>query len=186
MKHYLKKISIKLNVVNRIAMKSKVEIRKMLPGHWQEVSEIYKEGIETGMATFEKEIPTWETWDLNHLKEGRLIALMNHKMAGWAALSLVSSRCVYGGVGEVSVYVAHKFKGNNVAKELLEKLIQESEKNGLWTVQSGVFTENIASIKLHAKLGFRKIGYREKIGKLDGVWKDNVLFERRSKLIGIN
>ena len=104
-------------------MKSKVEIGKMLPEHWKEVSRIYKEGIETGMATFEKEIPTWVIWDSNHLKECRLIALINNKMAGWAAISPVSSRCVYGGVGEVSVYVAHEFRGNNVGKELLEELI---------------------------------------------------------------
>lgn len=167
-------------------MKGKVEIKAMLPEHWKDVSKIYKEGIDTGMATFEKEIPTWKTWNNGHLKECRIIAQINQEIVGWAALSPVSSRCVYGGVGEVSVYVDKEFKRNNIGKKLLQKLINESEKNGLWTIQSGVFPENIASIKLHKKLGFRQIGYREKIGKLDGVWKDNILLERRSKLIGIN
>ena len=164
----------------------KIKISKMLPDHWKEVSEIYREGIETGMATFEKITPKWETWDSNHLKDGRLIAKIGERIVGWAALSAVSSRCVYGGVGEVSVYIAHEFRGNNIGKELLKRLIQESEFIGLWTIQSGVFPENIASIKLHEKVGFRKIGFREKIGKLDGTWKDNILLERRSKLVGIN
>lgn len=167
-------------------MKIKVEIKKMLPDYWNEVSKIYKEGIETGMATFEESVPNWETWDSNHLKDCRLIAKIGEEIAGWAALSAVSSRCVYGGVGEVSVYVAHKFRANNIGSELLEKLVQESEICGLWTIQSGIFPENIASIKLHEKVGFRKIGFRERIGKLDGIWKDNILLERRSKLVGIN
>ena len=167
-------------------MKGKVEIKKMLPDYWNEVAKIYKEGIETGIATFEKNVPNWKTWDSSHLKQCRLMAQAGEKIAGWAALSAVSSRCVYLGVGEVSVYVAHEFRGNNIGRELLEKLIQESETYGLWTIQSGIFPENIASIKLHEKVGFRKIGFRERIGKLDGIWKDNILLERRSKLVGIN
>jgi len=155
----------------------------MLPEHWPKVSQIYKEGILTGMATFEKEIPGWEVWDSDHLKACRLIATINEDLVGWAALSPVSSRCVYGGVGEVSVYVSQEFRGNHIGEILLRELIAESEKNGLWTIQSGIFPENIGSIKLHEKVGFRKIGYREKIGELDGIWKDNILLERRSKLI---
>ena len=155
----------------------------MLPEHWPKVSKIYKEGIITGMATFEKEIPCWEDWDSKHFKVCRLIASINQDIVGWAALSPVSSRCVYGGVGEVSVYVGREFRGNQIGEKLLKKLIIESEKNGLWTIQSGIFPENITSVKLHEKVGFRKIGYREKIGELDGIWKDNILFERRSKLI---
>jgi phosphinothricin acetyltransferase len=155
----------------------------MLPEHWPKVSNIYKEGIITGMATFEKEIPNWEDWNSNHLKTCRLIASIKEEIVGWAALSPVSTRCVYGGVGEVSVYVSGEFRGNHIGEKLLKKLIVESERNGLWTIQSGVFPENITSIKLHEKVGFRKIGYREKIGELDGIWKDNILFERRSKLI---
>lgn len=155
----------------------------MLPEHWNDVSKIYKDGIETGMATFEKEVPGWEQWDAHHLKTCRIIGTINKKIVGWAALSPVSSRCVYGGVGELSVYVANGFHGNQIGEKLLRRLITESEENGLWTIQSGVFPENISSIKLHEKVGFRKIGYREKIGELDGIWKDNILLERRSKLI---
>lgn len=155
----------------------------MLPEHWLQVSKIYKEGISTGMATFEKNIPHWEEWNANHLKVCRIIAIINGNIVGWAALSPVSSRCVYKGVGEVSVYVSGEFRGNRIGEKLLRKLITESEKNGIWTIQSGVFPENIASIKLHEKVGFRKIGYREKIGEFDGIWKDNILLERRSKLI---
>jgi len=155
----------------------------MLPQHWTEVSKIYKDGMVTGMATFEKEIPGWTVWDNNHLKVCRLIAVLNKKIVGWAALSPVSSRCVYRGVGEVSVYVAREFRGIQIGEKLLRKLIGESEESGLWTIQSGIFPENISSIKLHEKVGFRKIGYREKIGALDGIWKDNILLERRSKLI---
>jgi phosphinothricin acetyltransferase len=166
-------------------MENKITIKKMLPKHWVEVSKIYMDGIQSGMATFEKEIPAWKVWDGNHLKECRIIAVLNKKIVGWAALSPVSSRCVYGGVGEVSVYVSTGFRGIQIGEILLRKLIIESEKNGLWTIQSGIFTENIGSIKLHEKVGFRKIGFREKIGEIDGVWKDNLLLERRSKLIGI-
>lgn len=164
-------------------MKNKITIEKLLPEHWPKVSKIYKEGILTGMATFEKEIPSWKVWNSNHLKTCRLIASVKEEIAGWAALSPVSSRCVYGGVGEVSVYVSGKFRGNQIGEKLLKKLIVESERNGLWTIQSGIFPENITSIKLHEKVGFRKIGYREKIGELNGIWKDNILFERRSKLL---
>ncbi len=164
-------------------MKNQITIDIMLPEHWPKVSKIYKEGILTGMATFEKEIPGWEDWNNDHLKACRLIATINGDIVGWAALSPVSSRCVYGGIGEVSVYVSQEFRGNHIGEILLRKLIADSEKNELWTIQSGIFPENIASIKLHEKVGFRKIGYREKIGELDGIWKDNILFERRSKLI---
>jgi L-amino acid N-acyltransferase YncA len=164
-------------------VKKKINIDIMLPEHWPKVSKIYKEGILTGMATFEKEIPSWEDWDSNHLKVCRIIASVNGDIVGWAALSPVSSRCVYGGVGEVSVYVGQEFRGNRIGEKLLIKLISESEKNGLWTIQSGIFPENITSIKLHEKVGFRRIGYREKIGELNGIWKDNILLERRSKLV---
>jgi phosphinothricin acetyltransferase len=164
---------------------SKVDIKEMLPIHWKEVSKIYKEGIDTGLATFEKKIPTWKTWDSNHLSYCRLIALINNNIVGWAALSPVSSRCIYGGVAEISVYVANGFRGNKIGEKLLQELIRASERNGLWTIQSGVFPENTASIELHKKVGFRVIGYREKVGVLDGKWKDNILMERRSKIVGV-
>ncbi len=166
-------------------MRQKVETRAMLPEHWSAVSQIYKEGIDTGVATFEKEIPTYESWDANHIKTCRIVAVVDEQIVGWAALSPVSSRCVYGGVGEVSVYVGSAFRGHKIGEALLRKLILESEQAGLWTLQSGVLPENIASLKLHEKVGFRKIGFREKIGKLDGVWKDNILLERRSRVVGV-
>ncbi len=167
-------------------MKREPNIVAMTPEDWDAVARIYKEGIATNMATFEKEIPSWETWNQSHLKTGRIVAKMKNEIAGWAALSAVSSRCVYGGVAEVSVYVSANYRGKNIGFLLLEKLIHESEKNGIWTLQSGIFPENIPSIKIHQKVGFRQIGYREKIGQLDGVWKDNLLFERRSKKVGMN
>jgi len=159
------------------------EIRQMRSSDWSAVAEIYKEGIATGMATFETEIPSWKQWDENHLDSCRWVATNQGKILGWAALSGVSSRCVYGGVAEVSVYVAAMARGNKVGEQLLKKLITDSEKQGYWTLQSGIFPENLASIKLHEKLGFRKIGYREKIGQLAGVWLDNILMEKRSKTI---
>ena len=151
---------------------------------WESVAEIYKEGIATGYATFETSTPTYDDWDKNHLRSCRLVAEREGKIAGWVALSPVSSRCVYGGVGEVSVYVGMDYHGSGIGEMLMKHLILESEKAGLWTLQSGMFPENTASIKLHEKVGFRKIGYREKVGKLHGVWKDNLIYERRSQKVG--
>ncbi|MBT8184727.1 MAG: GNAT family N-acetyltransferase [Eudoraea sp.] len=158
----------------------------MKESDWPFVSKIYAEGIETGFATFEKEIPSYEDWDGNHLKSCRIIAIEQDKILGWAALSPVSGRCVYGGVAEVSVYIGKDFRGRGIGKLLMKELIEQSEVAGLWTLQSGIFPENTGSIKLHEDVGFRRIGQRERIGKLDGVWKDNVIFERRSKKIGID
>jgi len=161
-----------------------LHIEKMTELHWPDVSRIYLQGIETGMATFEKEIPEWTYWDQQHIDTCRLVALDRNKVVGWAALSAVSSRCVYGGVAEVSVYVAAEARGNKIGESLLRQLIDESEAQGYWTLQSGIFPENISSIRLHEKLGFRKIGFRERIGQLNGVWKDNLLMEKRSKKTG--
>ena len=149
-----------------------VQINQMHRADWDFVSKIYKEGIETGLATFEKEILSWEKWDKNHLKTCRLIAILDYKIIGWAALSAVSSRYVYGGVAEVSVYIAKKAWGNKVGEKLMLALIKESEKEGLWTLQAGIFSNNLSSIELHKKVGFRIIGFREKIGQLDGEWKE--------------
>lgn len=158
----------------------------MHPEDWPAVSRIYKEGIATGFATFEKEIPSYDTWDKAHIKECRLIAYDGGSIAGWAALSPVSSRCVYGGIGEVSVYIGNNHRGKGLGKQLLLSLIDASEKAGYWTIQSGIFPENKASIIIHEQCGFRLIGCREKVGKLDGVWKDNLIFERRSTTVGID
>lgn len=153
---------------------------------WDAVSKIYSEGIATGFATFETSIPTYDSWDATHMKSCRLVATENENIIGWAALSPVSSRCVYGGIGEVSVYVGNQARGKGVGKLLLQSLIKESEAEGLWTIQSGIFPENLGSIELHKKVGFRYIGKRERVGKLHGIWKDNLLFERRSKTIGVS
>lgn len=152
---------------------------------WPFVARIYSEGIATGVATFETQVPDWEHWNRAHLSACRLVAHSKGPPLAWAALSPVSSRCVYGGVMEVSVYVGENARGQGLGYQLLMGLILESEKEGLWTLQSGIFPDNIASIKLHEKAGFRRIGYRERVGKLDGRWRDNVLFERRSSNVGI-
>lgn len=161
-----------------------IHIEAMEVDDWISVAKIYKAGIDTGMATFETEVPSWEQWDKQHIETCRLVARSKGKILGWAALSAVSSRCVYGGVAEVSVYVSSQLRGEKIGEKLLRKLIDESEVQGYWTLQSGIFPENISSIRLHEKLGFRKIGFREKIGQLNGVWKDNILMEKRSKKTG--
>jgi phosphinothricin acetyltransferase len=166
-------------------MKS-VKYRKMESRDWDAVKTIYESGIATGIATFETAAAEWEHWNMSHLVFGRLIAVVENVVVGWAALSNVSGRCVYGGVAEVSVYVADKHKGMGIGKKLLNHLIEESEVNGIWTLQAGIFTENIASIKLHEAVGFRVIGYRDKIGKLKNTWKDNLILERRSKIVGFD
>lgn len=158
----------------------------MTANDWEAVSKIYNEGISTGLATFETSVPSYESWDNAHIEECRLVAVSDDQVLGWAALSPVSSRCVYGGIGEVSVYVGADARGKGVGKSLLEKLIKSSEEAGYWTIQSGIFPENEGSIKLHEKVGFRFIGKRERVGKTqDGIWKDNLLFEKRSQIVGI-
>lgn len=157
-------------------------ITKMSPSDWKDVSRIYILGIETGYATFQTEAPSYEDWDSSHIRSCRLVAKIENKVIGWAALSPVSSRCVYAGVAEVSIYVDPDFKGQQVASSLLNALISESENEGYWTLQSGIIKENIPSIKLHEKCGFRIIGYREKVGKMPtGKWHDVVLVEKRSR-----
>ncbi len=152
---------------------------------YPEIAKIYEEGIATGIATFEIKAKSWQMWDESHLPFGRLAIIENDKILAWAALSPVSSRCVYAGVAEVSIYVALKARGKGMGYHLLEKLVEISEENKIWTLQSGIFIENIPSISLHKKCGFRIIGYKEKIGQLNGIWKDNLLLERRSKTVGI-
>jgi L-amino acid N-acyltransferase YncA len=162
-----------------------MEIKPIKENNYSAIAEIYLQGIATGHATFQTEAPEWEAWDKGHLSFCRLAAFEGNEMLGWAALSPVSSRCVYGGVVEVSIYIATNARGKGIGKLLFEKLIKESEENGLWTLQSGIFPENIGSIKLHEDMGFRKIGFREKIGNMNGVWRDNVIMERRSKIVGV-
>ena len=157
----------------------------MKAGDWEQVRSIYLEGIATGVATFETTAPAWEKWDAGHFKRMRLVARSEAgAVLGWAALSPVSDRCVYGGVAEVSVYVAEAGRGRGVGRALLDALVEASEQNGIWTLQAGVFPENAASIKLHLRCGFREVGRRERIGKLNDAWRDTLLLERRSSNVG--
>ena len=152
---------------------------------WPLVRAIYLEGIATRNATFETDAPTWEAWDAAHIKEARLVARDGPgSVLGWAAITPVSGRCVYAGVGDLSVYVAASARGRGVGRLLLQGLIDASERAGLWTLQAGIFPENEASLALHRACGFREVGRRERIGKMDGVWRDVVLLERRSPAVG--
>ncbi|MBS8266389.1 N-acetyltransferase [Mesobacillus boroniphilus] len=165
-------------------MEGTIVIEKMRSDDWEEVRAIYLEGIATGHATFQKEAPSWEEWDYGHNAECRIVACSEGEVVGWAALSPVSSRSVYSGVGEVSVYVSQKHNGKGIGSLLLKSLIEISEQNDFWTLQSSIFPENEGSIKLHKKYGFREVGRRERIGKMDGVWRDTVWLERRSRIVG--
>lgn len=166
-------------------MKHQLNLHHLEERDWPVVADIYKQGFETGNATFQQEVPTWKDWDRGHLSICRMVAESNNEIVGWAALSAVSSRCAYGGVAEVSVYVSNQHGGKGIGSILLNALIEESELKGIWTLQAGIFPENLASIHLHKKGGFREVGYREKIGKMNGVWRDTILFERRSHKVGL-
>jgi len=161
-----------------------IEIDSLYADDWESVRAIYIEGIKTGHATFETDAPNWERWDGAHLKIARLVARESNEVIGWAALSPVSTRRVYAGVAEVSVYVAARARGRGVGRQLLTALISESERCGVWTLQAGIFPENESSIALHEACGFRKSGRRERIGKLGDVWRDIILMERRSPVVG--
>jgi phosphinothricin acetyltransferase len=162
-----------------------IEIHAMLEQHWPAVREIYSEGIATGDATFETEVPGWGKWDGGHHQHSRLVALDGKRIVGWAALSPVSTRKVYAGVAEVSIYVAAGARGRGCGTSLLNTLIAESEAHGIWTLQAGIFPENIASIALHKACGFREVGLRQRLGQLGGVWRDVLLLERRSSSVGV-
>ena len=159
-------------------------VEKMDAGHWEGVRAVYAEGLETGDATFETRVPDWGRWDASHLEACRLVALAGGRVAGWAALGRVSAREVYNGVAEVSVYVGREFRGEGLGRALLEALLRESEAAGLWTLQASVFPENVASVALHKSCGFREVGRRERIGRLRGRWRDTILLERRSRVVG--
>ncbi len=156
----------------------------MIAPDWPRVRDIYEEGIATGNATLETQVPEWQQWDARHLSSCRLVAAHGHEILGWAALSPVSARPVYAGVAEVSVYVSATARGHGVGKSLVTELIINSEQHGIWTLQAGIFPENLASIRLHEAVGFRKIGKRERLGQLAGRWRDVLLMERRSKVAG--
>jgi len=160
-----------------------ITIGDLRPEHWSEVARIYAEGIATGDATFETSVPSWDDWDSAHLEAHRLVALDGGRLVGWAAVSAVSDRCVYGGVVENSVYVAEDARGQGVGRVLLDALIVSTEEAGVWTIQTGIFPENVVSVRLHEQVGFEIVGRRKKLGKLRGVWRDVLLLERRSLII---
>jgi L-amino acid N-acyltransferase YncA len=153
--------------------------------HWSAVRAIYLQGIATGNATFERTAPEWEEWDRGRLSSCRLVALYRGEVVGWAALSPASKRAVYAGVAEVSVYVAEEARGLGVGRALLSALVSESEGNNIWTLQAGIFPENVESLELHKKLGFRIVGTRERLGLMNERWRDVVLVERRSAVVGV-
>jgi phosphinothricin acetyltransferase len=163
-----------------------LDIGEMTAGDWDSVRAIYLEGIATGQATFETEAPTWERWDAAHHRFGRLVARLGGRVVGWAALSPVSRRACYAGVAEVSVYVAADARGRGVGRALLTAEIAESERQGIWTLQEATFAENEASLRLQRQCGFRVIGRRERVARLRGVWRDTVLTERRSPVVGVD
>jgi len=163
-----------------------IQVRRMTAADWPRVREIYAAGIATGNATFETRAPEWEAWDRGHLAEHRLVATVNGgDVVGWASLSPVSDRCVYAGVAENSVYVHPDHRGRDVGRRLLQALIREAEAAGIWTIQTGVFPENTASLALHERCGFTIVGRRRRIGQLNGVWRDTLFLERRSEVAGL-
>ena len=162
-----------------------LSIEPLNKAHWTSVSKIYAQGIKTEIATFETEVPDWDTWNNKHIKTCRFVATQYDIIVGFGVLSPVSKRKVYEGVAEVSVYVDEAYRGQHIGESILNQLIIDSEARDFWTLQAGIFSENIASIELHKKCGFRVIGIREKIGQLNGKWYDNHLLERRSKSINI-
>jgi L-amino acid N-acyltransferase YncA len=162
------------------AVGGRIRVGQMVASDWNGVAGIYRQGIEDGEATFEVDVPSWEEWDAGHLPDPRLVARSGRLVAGWAALAPVSDRCAYRGVAWDSVYVRREARGRGIGRALLERLVRDSETAGIWTLQAGVFPENEASIALHERCGFRVVGVRERLGSIDGRWRDVVLLERRS------
>jgi phosphinothricin acetyltransferase len=156
-------------------------VRDLRPGDWPQVSAIYLDGIRTGNATFETVVPSWEDWDAAH--HGlRLAAELDGGLAGWATLTPISERECYRGVAEDSIYVGAASRGRGVGRVLLEELLARADAAGFWTVEAGIFPENTASVRLHLVCGFRIVGVRERLGRMDGVWRDVLLLERRSEI----
>lgn len=160
------------------------EFRVLEESDWERVSTIYKLGIDTELATFETNVPEWETWKENHDLASSLVLCHDSEVVGWGSISPVSKRAVYKGVGEVSIYLHPSVQGIGLGKKLGMALVETSERNGYWTLQAGIFPENKPSIYLHQSLGFRQVGIRERVGKLHNRWRDVVLMERRSRVVG--
>jgi L-amino acid N-acyltransferase YncA len=163
-----------------------ITVDAMRAGDWHSVRAIYQEGLDTGNASFETEAPAWEAWDAKYHAHSRLVARAGDRIVGWAAIAPVSPRACYAGVAEVSVYITDDCRGRGVGKMLLETLVESSEAKGIWTLYGHTFAENEASLKLQLACGFRVVGRRERIGKLHGVWRDTVITERRSRVVGVD
>lgn len=172
-----------MGILRRVSLTSRsataVDIEPMRPADWPAVREIYAAGIATANATFETDPPDWARWDAAHLADHRLVARQNDTVVGWVALAPVSDRCAYAGVAENSVYVSADARGRGVGRQLLEAAIRSADAAGIWTLQTGIFPENVVSIELHRRCGFRIVGVRERLGLLHGSWRDVVLMERR-------
>lgn len=160
-------------------------VEKFNTEDWEQVNQIFIEGIRTGNSTFTKQPPTYDEWKSTYIVESCFVAKANEKVLGWTAIKPVSNRPVFVGVGEVSIYMGRNYRGLGIGSLLLTQIIDWSESNGFWTLQSNIFPENTASLALHKKFGFKEVGIREKLGQLDGVWRDIVLLDRRSKKVGI-
>jgi L-amino acid N-acyltransferase YncA len=165
-------------------MPDEMTITPLTAADWPAVRRIYEQGIATGNATFETAAPSWERWDSDHLAHSRLCARIDGEVMAWAALSPVSDRCVYAGVAENSIYVDEAARGRGIGRALLAALIASSEEHGIWTLQTGIFPENRASVALHTACGYRVAGTRERVGRLDGIWRDVLHLERRSRVTG--
>lgn len=173
-----------MRVNKTVLEKDNIQIETMMEHHWNQVKQIYEEGIATKIATFQDGVGSYEEWDAGHSPSCRLVATSEGIVLGWVALSPVSGRCVYKGVAEVSVYIGKDYRGQKLGERLLNEAISLSEKEGYWTLQSGIIRENLASRRLHETCGFRELGYREKVGKMStGIWHDVILMERRSKVL---
>jgi phosphinothricin acetyltransferase len=162
-----------------------ITIRPFVKSDFPSVKDIYQQGIDSGDATFQEQAKDYDDWNESLLPNCRLVAENNRQIIGWAALSSASNRCVYSGIAEVSVYVSSNSQGSGVGNSLLESLIKASEEQGIWTLQAGIFPENKASIHIHSKNGFKVLGIRDKLGQMNGIWRDIVFMERRSKVVGL-
>ena len=162
-----------------------ITIRPFVKSDFPSVKDIYQQGIDSGDATFQEQAKDYDDWNESVLSNCRLVAENNRQIIGWAALSSASNRCVYSGIAEVSVYVSSNSQGSGVGNSLLDALIKASEEQGIWTLQAGIFPENKASIHIHSKNGFKVLGIRDKLGQMNGIWRDIVFMERRSKVVGL-